>query len=513
MAKYLFQVEAVNLSAVVYDTADISTIRGGGFYLLYRVAALARDPSYKNSLITEGASKAVIRIETENPETVRREILNHLYYSQNSGVPLEDERIKEAMFIVVYTEDTGNSQKDMALLMGKTRILQMQSPSIRLFSETFIGTKTGCDSLNRVLPSHKHDKKKDICISNFTYKRREYGKSIRKRIYQIILGEETTLKGWDFTDDLEELSTDTRQGNLSEKIAYIYIDGNKFGSLQQNLNETQLKMFDCKLQQFKRAFMKSLFELAKTHPSFMDRNKLRLETLLWGGDEITLVVPAWMGWTVATTFYNTAKDFRDETNKPLQLDSDGIKDLTFAMGLVFAHHKNPVRNLDKIARELAETVKSGLSKDTRYLRGTGDRTHYAVFESLETLPMGYENFAKRYYSVDATNLVFTAKEMIQLQDLAGALDNCFSKGKIYELTKAWDLFQKEKSPTLILNVLKRGFDTSEMSDIARYQLLKAMEKTIGITQDSRGEFQVNLALGHRWLQIAELYDYLLWKEH
>jgi hypothetical protein len=33
MHKFLFRAEAVNLMPTVYDTSDISTIRGGGFYL------------------------------------------------------------------------------------------------------------------------------------------------------------------------------------------------------------------------------------------------------------------------------------------------------------------------------------------------------------------------------------------------------------------------------------------------------------------------------------------------
>ena len=43
MPTFLFRVEAINLDSTVYDTADISTIRGGGFYLLHRVHELAKD--------------------------------------------------------------------------------------------------------------------------------------------------------------------------------------------------------------------------------------------------------------------------------------------------------------------------------------------------------------------------------------------------------------------------------------------------------------------------------------
>ena len=504
MKQYLFRTEAVNLWPTVYDTSDISTIRGGGFYLLDRVRSLAQDSDFKENVITEGASTAVFEIESDNdPADIRNKMLAYLYDGENA--------IREMMFLVEYIENKGKFPELMAKLQGKIRTAQMQTPSIRIFSETLkpksgtnpeTGKQWTYDTLNRTLPAYKQDKLKGP-ISGFTYSRREQGKTLRKRIYERLLrDQDVSVEDYGFTDELEVLCNDPKQGNLNGKIAFIYIDGNKFGKLQRNFSKEELKRYDALLDGFKKRLLAGIINLAREDKSFMKDNKIRLETLLWGGDEIKLIVPAWMGWKAALRFYEVA----DEMNMKM-----GEKELTYAMGLVFAHHKNPIRNVSEIAEDMAQTVKDGLSSDQAYQRSHGNRVHYAVLESLETLPKGYGQFAKDFYRVAPQELSLSPNEMRGLRDFAKSLDASFSRSKIYSVAQAWvsDSDKKDKKDKGYAEALQRGLDVCEVSAKKKEKLVHEIETITGTAFDEdKNVLEAKPEKGYRWLQVAELWDYL-----
>ncbi len=503
MKQYLFRAEAVNLWPTVYDTSDISTIRGGGFYLLDRVRSLAQESVFKENVITEGASAAVFQVETDSPAEIRRKMLTYLYDGENA--------IREMMFLVEYIENHGKFPETMAGLQGKIRAAQMQTSSIRVFPETFkpasgtdpeTGKQWAYDTLNRTLPAHKQDQLKGP-VSGFTHRRREQGKTLRKKIYALLLkDQDVSVQDYGFTDELEVLCNDAKQGNLNGKIAFIYIDGNKFGKLQRNFSPEELKAYDALLDNFKKRLLASIIRLAREDKSFMNGNKIRLETLLWGGDEIKLIVPAWMGWKAALCFYDVA----DEMNMKME-----DKELTYAMGLVFAHHKNPIRNVSGVAEELAQTVKDGLSSAQVYQRSHGNRIHYAVLESLETLPKGYGQFATDFYRTASQELSLSPDEMRGLRDFAKSLDAGFSRSKIYSVAQAWvsDSDKKDKKDKGYAEALQRGLDVCEVSAKKKEKLVHEIEMITGTAfGEDKKVIEAKPEKGYRWLQIAELWDYL-----
>ena len=496
MSKYLFR----------------ATIRGGGFYLLSRVNALAQSTQYKDCLITEGASTAVFDIDTDKPEQVREDILKFLYESHDHSEP-----IKEMMFLVEYLKNQGIFPELMARLLGKIRVVQMQTASVRLFSETFepsykaIKHKKQFDQFNQVLPAHQsltkgEDKK---YVSDFTYNRHEQGRDLRKNIYRTLLEGVPDLKIGDykFTNELEELSKDDNQGNLNGKIAYIYIDGNKFGKLQKEFKSAkEFKYFDRQLQGFKKKLLAKILRLCRSS----NGKKVRLETLLWGGDELKLIVPAWMGWRVASLFYQVA-----EINKMnLKATLEGKErecELTYAMGLVFTYHKNPVRNVDEIAAKLVDAAKDGLKSDDikypEYTRTCGNRMHYVVLESLETLPTSdYSDFAQSYYRQPASLLSLTPQDMKVLDNFVSMLDVHFSKSRVHLIAKAFhngdaEAYAKE---------LQRRLDVCDADKKEKLALIEKIKLITGsvFSLDNKVEAAMP-SLGLRWLQAAELWDYLL----
>lgn len=111
-------------------------------------------------------------------------------------------------------------------------------------------------------------------------------------------------------------------------------------------------------------FLSTLLNTAKTDPGFNSGKQIRLEVLLWGGDEILIVVPAWRGFQTLQLFYETMQDAKF-INVPL----------TFAGGIVFSQAKTPIYRLRNLAKELADNVKDNSNKENAY--------DYLILESID----------------------------------------------------------------------------------------------------------------------------------
>ena len=62
------------------------------------------------------------------------------------------------------------------------------------------------------------------------------------------------------------------------------------------------------------------------------KDALRLEVLLWGGDEFTLVVPAWKGLEVLERFFQIAARLEFGSDVPM----------THRAAVIFCHHNAPI---------------------------------------------------------------------------------------------------------------------------------------------------------------------------
>jgi hypothetical protein len=83
-----------------------------------------------------------------------------------------------------------------------------------------------------------------------------------------------------------------------------------------------------------------------------DGNRLlRFETLVYGGEDLIFVVPAWLGWWLARRFFDISNQFSVE-------DGNGKRHpLQFSAGLVFASEKTPIRALKNLAHDLCTLAK------------------------------------------------------------------------------------------------------------------------------------------------------------
>lgn len=170
--------------------------------------------------------------------------------------------------------------------------------------------------------------------------------------------------------------------SLKNKIALLYFDGNGFGNIQAKVGSVEEQAhFDRQIKTYRRGFLAQVLALFKDDRS---RGVLRLETLLWGGDEMLFVVPASKGMALAQAFYRHSRDWA------VELGGESFR-LSHAGGLVFCHHKTPVARAAGLARDLAEAVKG-----RRYGR-EGNYFDYMALESIDYPAEPLATFvAKRY---------------------------------------------------------------------------------------------------------------------
>ena len=149
-------------------------------------------------------------------------------------------------------------------------------------------------------------------------------------------------------------------------MCVIYFDGNAFTQIQRHhaAGPDGLRNWDLRLESLRRSFLTSLLQTISKEPDWLNGNEIRLETLMWGGDEFLFVVPAWKGWFLLDFFFRHADSWTFADQR-----------LSFAAGAVFSNHKAPIHRIVELARALASQAKE-------HSRETSSFT-YQVLESFD----------------------------------------------------------------------------------------------------------------------------------
>ena len=136
----------------------------------------------------------------------------------------------------------------------------------------------------RYFKNHKYD-----FVSKSVNQRRKYGLVKKRTFYKKVTGIDAK-----YSQDLGELSESAKKGILDGKIAFIYIDGNGFGDIQRGSKTAGVqKQFDENTRHGREKLLTAILEQIRNNPDWLtDDGKVRIETLLWGGDEIIWVVPS-----------------------------------------------------------------------------------------------------------------------------------------------------------------------------------------------------------------------------
>ena len=432
-AVYL-RVAAVNFDATVYDSNDLSTIRGGSLVLLRAPQRLvehlrtALNARAEVALVYAGASEVVVRLTPLAPpaaavippdlaaakasarskkqkkdadDDIRAwqkasaaaalqplaadaEAISRAFLATRQGeLPLE------LFSFTVVTEIAHEGRvAPLKVLESKAAIAQFTQATLPIPSDPPAGLKDSLASvcaLNRVLPAV--DKTAKGWLSASVQARRTIGRQQKQHFYEAELdrlltlaprtADETNALLTDaknalnqpelgFAASFEDIVDDPPQGlppNVAGKIAVVHLDGNGFGALRGEVHkrggDAALGRLSADLE-LKRGRLLArllLWMLAAERPTMRivketadePNERLRFETLLWGGDEMCFVLPAWHGWEFIGEIVDELGAWRvvDEPERAL----------TCAVGMVFASAKTPIRDLRRAAADLSEAAK------------------------------------------------------------------------------------------------------------------------------------------------------------
>ncbi len=390
MAQSYILVEGVNIYANLFDTNQLSVIRGGSFLLKEAIVHIKDHRDFKGKLtaLSTGASSGFFSVTNGDSATnICLRIVEELNDLKNNFSLLP--------FIVEHcSADSLLAAKEQ--LIAQLRMSQMQSLTVIPDNKNLSNQPDGLEG-RRIVGKDSQGKdlekviqKKNRKLSYSIYKRWQQGIKLKQDYYfkENYIKDSDKLKGYNFSNHFEDLAKKSEYSKLDGKIAVIYMDGNGFSKIQKSLlesvssdeQENKQKEIDNKIQSWRAEFLSDLLnEMIDDNPksSFnhavleQDNEKtIRFETLLWGGDEMLFVLPAWLGFEFIQYFFDKTQHWKIDEHQ-----------LTHAAGMVLCSAKTPIANIRNLAQSLAETI-----KESEFRGKTGREQNawsYMILESID----------------------------------------------------------------------------------------------------------------------------------
>ncbi len=381
---HLLRIEAVNFGHFIFDVNDLSTARGGGLLLLEAITRVAKLIEQKGGkTISSGASVGLFGlVASSNAQAgatakhVRDELNRHTEF-------------QHATFVVDVVATTSNTFRlDCERVLALNRRQQLAMPAMQVPAPG-----NGVCKLDRIRPASGGAAEKDKAHeqSHSVNARRTAGRERKQATYVDILRKVAAADAkaaqvltyyekhnLPFAGDFHQISNDRKEirGNLGDKIAVFYADGNSFSRFNRVESATALEAWDVKIKHLRGTLLARLLDVV--HPTD-DDTRIRIETLLWGGDELIFVLPAWKGIEFAEIFFETTKSKDWEHNG---------KRLTHAVGLVFCHHNAPIQPIQALARRLGDIGKSKAGRDVNSI-------NCVVLESFDHTGLDWDAYLAR----------------------------------------------------------------------------------------------------------------------
>lgn len=498
MCCYYLRIEGVNLDGFVFDTNDLSTVRGGGLLMLAlpeEAKKILEDLDCVYEVISVGASWGLFKVLVDDHHDInslpvelnKRLKESEFSYKDKNGNKKILRPWQHATWVVdaVPDEDDFRSCRDKVHALNRWH--QMQSLSLILpgpepYKDDIKEVVCGLDF---VRPAFQTVNEEGIrAVSRHVSDRRLYGRKKKQDFYNDITGITDCL----FTRTLSELACHDKAGcsqdvlgNLDGKMAVIYLDGNSFGKRQQAcVSDEEQKKFNDIVKNGQKQFLKELLHEIRDDGLWnnclsdgkgQEEKRIRIETLLWGGDEIMWVVPAWQGWWLLGYFFKkTGTDSWRFNNEQL----------THAAGLVFCHHNAPIHRIKRLAHDLADLAKSR-GKETGYVA-------YQVLESFDHAGTDLRRFRELRCppGVVPNDLVLRGEDMPAVRETADSLAGNveFSRRKLHQVVHA--LYNGDR---------KRADLLEKKANSGSLKQLPLLEQSLGKRPAC-------------WVHLLELWDYL-----
>lgn len=391
---WTLRAEGVNFAATVYDTQDLSTIRGAGLALLALAdpvrAGLAAADVAAIEEIQAGASSCVFTFDAADEaaaEAAAAGVRRRLAIGQPGEPPFA---------LLSFVVDIAPGKDDRATQIGVARnhARQLREFTVDLPDPSHAATRP--DKLGGMraatttiaLPGEAEPQPASFSVKA----RRDFGRQQRQKFY----GDNgcRVPDGLVFTDtvlDIVGAPPEVLAPALTSKLAYVYADGNGFGAIRTSVG---IRDFSAPLKILQQTLLQTVVAwfadaACRDDPRFAmigaGRRALRLETLLWGGDEFVFVMPAWLATGFLEGFFSHTRDWQI-----------GGERLTHAVGVVICDQKTPIRQVRATLGQLADTV-----KQARPGAAAANGVAIEVFESVDLPDDSLAAARARLYGTEA----------------------------------------------------------------------------------------------------------------
>jgi hypothetical protein len=402
-ANYVLRAEGVNFASTLYDTQDISTIRGAGLTLLAlpdKIRGILGGHGIASvEDLLSGASQYACRFSaaTDQAADIRAKVAAALGQRPPDDVKAAPPPFQHLCFVVDVVQEEASPMLRRAEARNHARQFREWTVKVPDFAP---GT-ADFDPNDRLRPADTDTSAKvpprrngKTRLSASGQARFRYGQDNRQRFYTDKSAHGDLL----FTDSFDDMVAgigDELPLSVRGGLALFYADGNRFGDIRAAIGDDMT--FSTKLEAWRKSLLDTVLAWFRTerdagNPEFvftdeLGRKRLRFETLLWGGDEVIFVMPACLALRFAAQFFVSTVDWTIGTHR-----------LTHTAGLVICQHKTPIRLMRDIAHALADGVKEATRIQAKPANAIGIEIFEGIMPPSET-EGGLTSFRRRLYGI------------------------------------------------------------------------------------------------------------------
>jgi len=533
MASFYLRVEGVNLGNFVFDTQELSTIRGGSFLLLDAIEEVEKQFASEGigAAVSKGASSGLFHLAVTDGEAAAqlrgkvREFLN----DENKYKAAR--KYQHATFVVdvIRASESGKFSTVRERLTTLNRWQQMQSPSVAVPTFNSTNSSDGACDVDMVRLGTRDLRKGGDAT---TAKRGRIGVAVktrnvygRKLKHEFIARELASKPSYKFARHLSEISHDPDQGNLHHKIAVIYLDGNGFGNIIKEKCQTEedQKEFQVAIKDYRRGWLEALMremngdEKWLTEAKASAKRRYRFELLQWGGDETYFIVPAWYGWRTLELLFNITRGGTQSANREWEIVETNAwhfkdKPLTHAAGVVFCHHNAPINRVTRLAYDLADIAKKDRDGNGKEVKARRNQFAYEILESFDHIGRDLESYRRERLPLtmvddsarrtnDLTQMILSGDEVGKIQEYMSALKPTIPRRKLFQVTQSLFAPVKTEGATATAQITAPMNDARDALQVnpAASQAMKDFE-ALQIRDGKNKETA--------WAHLAALWDYI-----
>lgn len=338
---YLF-IEGVNLTQAIFDTDDLSTVRGSSM-ILETLGCCAEANFDGAALLEEGASRALLKFSDDKAPTddaIQRFLKSEpwCHFTLTYGVGLDPEAAE-----------------------SKARHRQLRQWTVPVSA---FASGHAPDALNQTYAASEKNSRHGVGIkvSQSVKIRREAGQELRPWLYQT-----KGLKPPKSFEDIIVAANEQTRMVTDAKLAVVCADGIGGTILRKSFEEkfkddpdegriafnTAMKNLR---QRLAEALEKWLIEEGLFHIEESKFARPQFDVLIWGGDDMAFVMPAEYLMGFLKVFFETV-DAKFDAETPDVFENG----FPHRVGCVVANYKTPIRQMRALAGHAEALVKTALS--------------------------------------------------------------------------------------------------------------------------------------------------------